>query len=192
MKTVVFIFGRLNPATIGHAKLLDAAYSIAIANKADYKVYLSKTHKPPKDPLTYDQKREWFKKSFPQYAKNLQNDKTVNNPFQVIMSLVKAGYENIIMLCGSDRVAEYREIFKKYTTKDETKVTDKILYLPDYSVISLDRDPDADDASGMSASKLRNFVKERDFDSFTQGVSKKLSKQDIKKYFNDIYKGMNL
>ena len=192
MKTAVFIFGRLNPATIGHEKLLDAAYSIAMANSADFKVYLSQTHKPPKDPLTYTQKKEWFKKSFPQYAKNLQNDKSVNNPFQVIEALINAGYQNIIMLCGSDRVAEYRGIFKIYTTKDKRKVTDKVLYLPDYSVISLDRDPDADDASGMSASKLRSFVKDKDFDSFVQGVSRKLSKQDTKKYFNDIYKGMNL
>ena len=48
-KTAVVTFGRMNPPTIGHQKLVDNVLRVAKQNSADPFVFLSHTQKKDKD-----------------------------------------------------------------------------------------------------------------------------------------------
>ena len=112
MKKIVFTFGRMNPPTIGHAKLVDKVQSVAKSEKSDARVYLSHTQNDKKDPLDYNQKIRFAKKAFGSIVTK-SNSKTV---FQIMSEIEKDGYTDVIMVVGSDRVPE----FKKSTTSSSS------------------------------------------------------------------------
>ena len=64
MKKVVFTFGRINPPTIGHQKLVSKVESVAKTARADSRVYLSHTQTNKKDPLPYSEKLKLARKAF--------------------------------------------------------------------------------------------------------------------------------
>ena len=182
MKKIVFTFGRMNPPTIGHAKLVDKVQSVAKSEKADARVYLSHTSvqddpKNKKDPLNYKQKIKYAKKAFGSIVKQ-SNSKTV---FQIMSEMEKDGYTDVIMVVGSDRVPEFKKLLDKYNGKDYD--------FDSISVVSAgERDPDATGIEGMSASKLRALAVDGDFDTFKKGLPKGLNDRDAKEIFDTINK----
>ena len=182
MKKIVFTFGRMNPPTIGHAKLVDKVQSVAKSEKADARVYLSHTSvqddpKNKKDPLNYKQKIKYAKKAFGSIVKQ-SNSKTV---FQIMSEMEKDGYTDVIMVVGSDRVPEFKKLLDKYNGKDYD--------FDSISVVSAgERDPDATGVEGMSASKLRALAVDGDFDTFKKGLPKGLNDRDAKEIFDTINK----
>lgn len=175
MKKVVFTFGRLNPPTVGHQKLVDKITSTAKKQKADAKVFLSHTQNNKKDPLTYAEKIRFARKAFGKVIEQ-SNSKTI---IQILKELETAGYTDIILIVGSDRVSEFGGLLNKYNGKD-------------YNFDSIDvvsagaRDPDAVGVAGMSASKLRALAVEGKFDKFKTGLPKKLSDSDAKDLYDTI------
>lgn len=182
MKKVVFTFGRMNPPTIGHEKLVKKVQDVARSNGADARVYLSHTSvqddpKNKKDPLNYRQKIKYAKKAFGNIVIQSQS-KTV---FQIMSELEKGGYTDVVMVVGSDRVPEFKKLLNKYNGKEYN--------FDSISVVSAgERDPDATGVEGMSASKLRAVAKEGDFDTFKQGLPKGLTDRDAKAIFDTINK----
>ncbi|MEK9695001.1 MAG: DUF5824 family protein [Candidatus Poseidoniales archaeon] len=177
MKKIVFTFGRMNPPTIGHAKLVDKVQSVAKSEKSDARVYLSHTQNDKKDPLDYNQKIRFAKKAFGSIVTK-SNSKTV---FQIMSEIEKDGYTDVIMVVGSDRVPEFKKLLTKYNGKDYN--------FDSISVVSAgERDPDATGVEGMSASKLRAVAKEGDFNTFKQGLPKGLTDRDAKAIFDTINK----
>lgn len=167
----------MNPPTIGHAKLVKKVQDVAKSEKADARVYLSHTQNNKKDPLDYNQKIRFAKKAFGNIVTQ-SNSKTV---FQIMSELQKDGYTDVIMVVGSDRVPEFKQLLNKYNGKDYN--------FDSISVVSAgERDPDATGVEGMSASKLRAVAKSGDFDTFKQGLPKGLSDSDAKSIFNIINK----
>jgi hypothetical protein len=186
-KEVYFTFGRMNPPTIGHGKVLET-----IAKKAggaDWKVYVSQSV-GPKDPLSYSDKVKHLRKMFPKYGRNIMVDKGVKNVFDIAAKLYDQGYKRITMVVGEDRLREFEVLLNKYNGK---KARHGFYNFESINIVSAGRrDPDAEGVEGMSASKQRANAKENDYQSFTQGVPKGMSDKDTRRLFNDVRKGMGL
>lgn len=187
-KVVYFTFGRINPPTVGHGLLLDKLSAKAGRNK--YRVYVSQSSDPKKNPLSYKDKVKYMRKMFPKHARSIMVDKKVKNVFDVAVTLYNEGYNKIAMVVGSDRVNEFNTLLKKY---NGVKARHGLYNFEKIMVISAgERDPDAEGVSGISASKQRSHASKNDFVSFSQGLPSNVSNSDAKGLFNAVRKGMNL
>ena len=187
-KTVFFTWGRMNPPTIGHEKLLTALSRKAGSNP--YFVYLSQSVDPKKNPLPYKDKIKIARKMFPRHARRIMLDAKVRNLFDILTKLYDMGYKNVTMVVGADRVQEFDVLMNKYNGK---KGRHGFYNFRSMNVASAgDRDPDAEGATGMSASKMRSAASKGDFTSFSQGLPKTFSNADAKNLFNTVRKGMGL
>ena len=146
--TCVFTFGRFNPPTTGHEKLLDAVAAQAKKNVgAPYYVFASHSENAKKDPLPYAKKVAYMKKMFPKHAKTIVVDKA-RNVFEIAVSLHNKGHKSIIMVVGSDRVAEFEGLLNKY---NGVEAKHGYYGFDNIEVISAgERDPDAEGVTGMS------------------------------------------
>ena len=155
-RTAVMAFGRMNPPTIGHQKLVDKIKSIP----GDHYVFLSQSQKPKTDPLAFADKLRYAKFFFPQVTIGNPEVKTI---IQALQKIADLGYENLFYVAGSDRVQSFEELINKYNGVEYNFKSIKV-------VSAGERDPDADGAEGMSASKMRQAAVDNDFESFKQGV----------------------
>jgi|TARA_B100001094_G_scaffold330455_1_gene395704 hypothetical protein len=181
--TLTIVFGRFNPPTVGHEKLLSMAKKSSTGG--DYKVFPSRSQDPKKNPLDPDMKISFMKKMFSDYEENIVNDPEMKNIFDVLVAANEDGYGNVNIVVGSDRQAEFENLAQKYNGE---------LYEFDLiRVISAGvRDADAEGVEGMSASKMRKAVIDGDFNSFRRGTPKKLDDGDTKALFNAVRTGMKL
>lgn len=187
-KTVFFTFGRMNPPTIGHEKLLDKLSKSA--GKNPYRVFLSQSSDPAKNPLPYKDKIKLARKMFPRHARSIMIDMSIKTVFDVATKLYEEGFKNIAMVVGSDRLREFDVLLNKY---NGTKGKHGFYNFSKIDVISAgERDPDADGAEGMSASKMRAAAKSGDFSSFAQGLTKAISNADAKRIYNQVRSAMGL
>ena len=187
-KEVYFTFGRMNPPTIGHGKLLDKLGSKS--GRIPYKVFLSQSEDKKKNPLSYSDKVKHVRKMFPKHARNVMIDKKVKTAIDALVKLHNDGYKKVNMIVGSDRVNEFEILFNKY---NGVKGRHGLYNFKNINVVSAgDRDPDAEGASGSSATKQRAAAADNDYTSFSQGLPSGMSNGDAKKLFNDVRKGMGL
>lgn len=187
-REVYFTFGRMNPPTIGHGKVMDTLAKKS--GKYDYKVYMSQSQNAKKDPLSYQDKVKHVRKMFPKHARQVMLDKDVKNVFDVAVKLYDQGYTKITMVVGADRIREFEVLLGKY---NGTKARHGFYKFKSINVISAGaRDPDATGVEGMSASKQRANAEKNDFVAFSQGVPTSMSNKDARKLFNDVRKGMGL
>lgn len=187
-KLVYFTFGRMNPPTVGHEKLLSKL--AANARTFPYRVYLSQSQDPKKNPLQYKEKVKFARKMFPKYARQIMLDMKIKNVFDVAVKLYDEGFKRIVMVVGSDRTTEFDTLLNKYNGK---KGRHGFYNFERIQVISAgERDPDADDVTGMSASKMRKLASNNDFTSFSQGLPRAVSTADAKALYNSVRKGMGL
>ena len=180
---ITITFGRFNPPTVGHEKLLQAAKTVSAG--ADLKVYPSRTHEPKKNPLSPGSKIEFMKKMFPNYEENIVDNPKMKTIFDVLKTVSNAGYSNINIVVGADRQAEFESLAQKYNGD---------LYdFEQIRVISAGvRDSDAEGVEGMSASKMRKAVMDGDADSFVKGMPKGLESPEIQALFNAVKDGMSV
>ena len=182
-KSIAFTFGRFNPPTIGHEKLINKVKSVP-AN--DYKIYLSRSEDPKKNPLSPRDKLNVMKKMFPQHARNIEINNT-NMILDIATVLHNKGYTDITMVVGSDRVREFENILKKY---NDIKSRHGYYNFNSINVVSAgERDPDAEGAVGMSASKMRAAAAKGDLNSFKKGLPRGVDADTLMK---QVRKGMNL
>ena len=187
-KVVYFTFGRMNPPTIGHGKLLDALATKAGRNP--YKVFMSQSQDPAKNPLSYSDKIKHVRKMFPKQARNIMVDKNVRTAIESVVALYNQGFRKVVMVVGQDRILEFETLLKKYNGKEARH---GFYNFADIKIISAgERDPDAEGVEGASASKQRAFAKANDFIKFSQGVPSNVSNADARKLFNDVRRGMGL
>ena len=162
-KTLTTAFGRFNPPTVGHEKLLSAAKKAAAGGPL--KIYPSRTQDPKKNPLDPDMKISYMKKMFPDYEEEIVNDAEMKSIFDVLKTADEDGFDSVNIIVGADRQAEFENLAVKYN--GELYDFDQI------RVISAGvRDSDAEGVEGMSASKLRKAVQDDDFDTFRRGTPK--------------------
>jgi nicotinic acid mononucleotide adenylyltransferase len=182
MSRVVVAWGRFNPPTIGHEKLIEAV--ARLAKRDDYFIYPSHTQKKPTDPLPSDKKVEYMKLMFPKHADHIIYDKNVNTIIKLLQKY-QGTYEDLTLIAGSDRVSEYESLIIKYNGVE-------------YSYRNLDvvsageRDPDAAGASGMSASKMREAAKDLKTTEFKSGIPNTLTVSQKLELMKEVRIGMGL
>lgn len=187
-REVFFTFGRMNPPTIGHGKVMDALSTKS--GKSDYKVFVSQSQDPKKNPLSYSDKIKHTRKMFPKHARNIIADKSVKTAINAMVALYDQGYKKVTMVVGEDRITEFDVLLNKY---NGTKGRHGFYNFKSINIVSAGkRDPDASGVEGMSASKQRENAAKNDFVTFAQGVPKSMSDKDTRRLFNDVRKGMGL
>ena len=183
MKKVYVTFGRLNPPTIGHEKLLQAVQSKAGSD--DWWIVTSQSVNQKTDPLPYKTKVEIIQKMFPWAADNIDDTACCKTPIDVMKHLMMKGYSDVVLVVGSDRMGSMKFV-QNYNRSDE------------YSFNTLEiesageRDPDADGAAGMSASKMREAAKNENTRDFIAGIPDTLTIQEKLELMIEVRKGMGL
>lgn len=184
---VVITFGRFNPPTLGHEKLIDKILSIAKSNK--YRIFVSQSHDEKKNPLEYSEKINFMRKMFAKQGRSIIEDKSIITIFDALVKLYKQNFTKVIVVVGSDRVAEFSKLLTKYNG-----VSAKHGFYEFKDGIQIEsageRDPDSDDVDGMSASKMRAAAKDNNFDLFKKGLPR--SFKEAKDLFNTIRKNSGL
>ena len=179
LKTVVLAFGRMNPPTIGHKKLMEKIVSVAKKENADAKLYLSHSQDADRNPLSYEEKIKFAK------VMRVKGLEVVSSPLRTIYQVVaeqgKDGYKRVIVICGSDRLEAFKSL-KKYTKEWNLDIIEL--------VSAGNRNDNSNGISGASATKLRQAVQEGDKETFNAiaGVEQKYKDE----LWNAIRKGMNL
>jgi phosphopantetheine adenylyltransferase len=182
-KTVVFAFGRFNPPTIGHELLVKAVKKLAQQKKADHVIYASKSQDAKKNPLSVDKKVKYLKLMFK--STNFAAASEEVRTFIEAAKQLNKKYKNIVMVAGSDRVPEFNRLLNTYNGKEFNFDTIEV-------ISAGERDPDADDASGMSASKMRSIAVKGNYAEFKKGLPSTVRDIDGKRLMNDIREGMGL
>ena len=181
--TVTVAFGRFNPPTIGHEKLMKAADKVAMGGPL--KIYPSRTQDAKKNPLDPDMKISFMKKLFPDYEENIINDGEMKSIFNVLIAADEEGYDNVNIVVGADRQAEFENLATKYNGE--------LYNFKDIRVVSAGiRDADAEGVEGMSASKMRKAVVDGNFKAFKSGTPKNIKDDDVQSIFNAVRSGMKL
>ena len=182
---VVVVFGRFNPPTIGHQKLLDRAAKEANKKGYELRIYPTRSNDPKKNPLTPQMKISYMRQMFPDYAENIVDDKGAKTIFNVLTGANAEGHTNMTIMVGADRLGEFQGLSHKYN--GELYNYDKL------EVVSAgDRDPDSDDVTGMSASKLRLAAAEGDFKKFAKGIPDTMKNMEKMELFNVLRRSMNI
>ena len=189
-KTAVYTFGRFNPPTIGHEKLLRVVQTTSSNEGGDYFIYTSHSQDSKKNPLTHKQTIHFLKLIFPKYRPYIEDSlaKTALDAASEIHD--KGGYTKLMMVVGSDRVRDFSSLLNRYNDK---KSKHGYYNFDSIEVISAgERDPDAEGADGMSASKMRQAVVDGDYDSFKMGVPAGTSDSICKNLYGAVAKGLQL
>ena len=173
--TAVFAFGRFNPPTIGHEKLIQKVQSTAAKVNGKGYVFLSQTGGTEKDPLDFTTKLSYLRQHFQSDPKLSFGDIRANTIIKVMKVLEQEGRTKIIMIAGDDRVMQFQKLLNQYNGKP-TKAGNVEYTFDSIQVISAgQRDPDADDITGVSASKARALAmkgQEHEFSKIVMGGDK--------------------
>ena len=188
-KHAVLAFGRMNPPTVGHAKLVDKVKDIADEVGGTHHVVISHSQDAKKNPLSAQDKVKHAKRFFPD-TNISTSDKEHPNFLSQASKLHKAGVTHLHMVAGSDRTGEYHKILNQY---NGVKGVHGHFNFKNIKVHSAgERDPDAEGVSGMSASKMRGHAEKGNFKEFKKGIPKHVAPEHAKELYNDVRKGMQI
>ena len=180
---MTIVFGRFNPPTVGHKKLLDTAKKAS--GGGQLRIYPSRYQDSKKNPLEPEQKVEVMGKMFPDYATHIVNDPNAKTIFDALKQAYDDGFNNVKIVVGDDRLSEFDKLSQNYNGK--------LYNFGNLETISAgERDPDGEGVEGMSASKMRLAAAENDFDSFRKGIPTSLDDKITKQLFNTVRTQMNV
>lgn len=180
-KTIIFAFGRMNPPTNGHGKLIAKVKRMAQQQRADHLIVASHSFDKLKNPLEPSKKLKHLQAMFP--GTNFAISDKTNPNFIKQLGLLTGKYDNVIMIAGSDRVQDFQRLLDTYNGKDFTFKSAKV-------VSAGERDPDAEGVAGISASKMRLYAKNNEFSNFKRGLP--TGYRGAKQLFKDVRAGMEL
>ena len=181
---IVVVFGRFNPPTVGHQKLLDAASAEANRKKFDLRIYPSRSQDKKKNPLDPGTKVKYMKMIFKDYEDQIVDDPEAKTIFTVLISAYELGYRDVVIMVGQDRLSEFQSLAHKYNGD--------LYEFDNIEVISAgSRDADAEGVEGMSASKMRKAAMENDFSNFAKGIPN-IGNMEKKNLFNVLRKSMGV
>lgn len=182
VKTAAFAIGRLNPATIGHERLVDAIKS----QPGDHFLFLTdRAPKLPDDPLGPQEKLEWAKQSFNGIEVRLAKSVAI-----AANQLYRLGYTEVTFLEGEDKLYNMLMQYSGQTQGKRGPIEfpfkfDKIKY------VKLERNADDPGAAGMSATKLRGYAADGNYEMFVKGITSKAQPQ-AKALYNTLRTAMNI
>ncbi len=184
VKGATFTFGRFNPPTVGHMKLATKMKSVSGTDPV--LIYTTHTTDKKKNPLTNAQIRKFMNPMLPRGINVMSS--TARTVFEVVVDLYNKGYRKIKMVVGSDRIKEFETLLNKY---NGVKSSHGHYNFTKIEVVSAgERDPDAEGASGMSASKMRHLAYADQEDEFIKALPRgyRLGRQ----LYTAVRKGMGL
>ena len=182
LDTLTVVFGRFNPPTAGHEKLLQQAEKVAAGG--DLKIYPSRTVDNKKNPIDPDMKVSYMRKMFPDFEEQIQNDAEMRSIFNVLTTAAEEGYTGINIVVGADRLGEFESLATKYNG-------DLYNFKEIKTVSAGPRDDDAEGVEGVSSSKQRKAVMDDDYDTFKRGLPKGMDNADGQALFDAVRVGMN-
>lgn len=185
-KHMVFAFGRMNPPTAGHSKVVDHVVKTAETHGADHKVIVSHSQDKNKNPLHSDHKVDYLKHVHPDV--NVEASTKEHPHFMAhLAKLHKDGYTHATMVAGSDRVEEFQKLADKYNGPNGQ------YHFKHLKVVSAGhRDPDSEGTTGVSGTKMRAHAGDNDYESFKKGLHPNASDEHAKKLFHATRGGMGL
>jgi cytochrome c1 len=188
-KHAVLAYGRMNPPTTGHLKVINKVTEVAKKVGGEHHMVVSHSNDPKKNPLSSEQKVKHLRRYAPD-ANIKAASKENPTIFSHAAELHKQGVTHLHIVAGSDRVDEYKKKFKELNGKPnkDGKVPFHFKKVTVHS--SGERDPDSEGDEGMSGTKMREHAKNNDFKSFRKGVPHHVSDNDAKELMNDVRKGM--
>lgn len=182
-KVVYFTFGKMNPPTLAHGKLLEKVQNIS--EKKPYRIYLSQSQDSEKNPLEYTSKVKYVRKMFPKHARRISLNKNVRNANEAMVALYNEGYNKVVMVVGEERVREYDILLNKY---NGVKGRHGFYNFESINVVSSGiSDPD-----GNNTKEILEHVKTNDFTQYSQKLSLELSNKESRRMFNEIRRSMGL
>lgn len=184
-KHVVMAYGRFNPPTIGHGKLI--AKVKEVAGSDDYFIVPTKTQDAKKNPLTFEQKVHFMNEMFPDAKGHIALDPQIKTVFDLMMGLQLSGATSVTMVVGDDRVKQFESMLNSYNGKEAKHGT---YNFESINIVSAgQRDPDGEGVEGMSASKMREAAANDDYEAFKQGLPQGYDGREL---FQTVKQGMGL
>ena len=182
LDTLTVVFGRFNPPTKGHEKLLQQAEKAAAGG--DLKIYPSRTQDNKKNPIDPDMKVSYMRKMFPQYEEQIINDPEMRSIFHVLVTAAEEGYTGINIVVGADRLGEFENLATKYNG-------DLYNFKEIKTISAGPRDDDAEGVEGVSSSKQRKAVMDDDYQAFKRGLPGGMDDADGQALFDAVRIGLS-
>ena len=164
---VVFSFGRFQPPHRGHQILVNKVLEIANSKNYDNMIYTSQTQ-DKNNPLSWSDKVDILSRMFPDA--DISRNKKAKNPYKVLSELSDEGYKNVVMVVGSDRMDDFKNM-SKYTEGFDS-----------FELVSAGERKD-----GISGTEMRKFAKDGDFINFNAALPK--TYEDGRKIYEMVRKG---
>lgn len=183
-KHITFCFGRLNPPTIGHEQLLDTAAKVG----GDYKIFVSQSQDPKKNPLDYTTKIKFIKSMFPQHADKVVEDNSLNTIVKIASYLYDLGYRDATYVAGSDRLEDMKKLLTQYNGVEGKAHGFYKFETLDFKS-SGEREDGAEGVAGVSASGARLAAANNDFEAFQEATG---AGDLAKPLFDAVRKGMKI
>ena len=183
LDTLTVVFGRFNPPTKGHEKLLQQAEKVAAGG--ELKIYPSRTVDNNKNPLDPDMKVSYMRKMFPDFEEQIINDSEMRSIFNVLIAAAEEGYKGIQIVVGADRLGEFENLATKYNG-------DLYNFKEIRTISAGPRDDDAEGVEGVSSSKQRKAVMDDDYQAFKRGLPSSMDDADGQALFDAVRTGMNV
>ena len=183
-KHIVFSYGRMNPPTAGHSKVVDKVHSHAQKIGANHAVIVSHSQNNKTDPLHHEHKKEYLRHIHPEV--NFEHSTKEHPHFLAqLKKFHQEGHTHATMVVGSDRVKQFKALANKYNGKEYN-------YKKIHILSAGQRDPDAEGVAGISGTKMRAHASGNDFNSFKAGLHPNHSDEHAKKLYKATRQGMNL
>jgi hypothetical protein len=184
----VMTFGRMNPPTTGHLKLIDKVKEVAAKHNASHSVVTSHSQDSKKNPLSAEQKIKHLKRYSP--GTHFEASSKEHPTFlHHAAELHKKGVTHLHMVAGSDRVEEYKKKLHQYNGTHKGA----LYHFKKITVHSAgQRDPDAEGSTGMSGTKMRAHAASGNAKEFKKGVPEHVSDKHAKELMHDTRRGMGL
>ena len=182
--TAVFTYGRMNPPTQGHAKVIQKTIDHATKIGGVPHVFISHSHDSKKNPLAPEHKLAAVQAAF-KGVNAAVSTKEMSGPIQLAKHLNQQGHEHLVMVAGSDRVNEYHALLHKYNNKEYSFKSIKV-------VSAGQRDPDAEGAAGISGTKMREFAAAGKKDEFKSNLMSGLDDDHKERIYTATRTGMKI
>jgi hypothetical protein len=177
-KPVVFTFGRFNPVTAGHEIMIKDVIKQAKSRGANPLIFTSQTQDKKKNPLSYKNKIK-FLKHF--WGKIIVKNTKIVTAFNALEWLSDKGYKNVTLVVGSDRVARFEKYMRPYV---ESYGFDH------FEVVQAGVTRGA--GNEMSASKMRQYATDGDFESYKKGMPSGADDSITKTIYDAVRDGLGI
>lgn len=197
LKPIVTTFGRMNPPTYhGHGAVVGKVREIADELKAPHSIALSRSQDPEKNPLTPEQKLKHVKRMFPD-ANVMLADEDAPTIIRHVKNLNAKGHRHLVLVVGSDRVAEMKKLLDQYNGKEYDFAKIDVVSSGERDMDSHEGDDEKNQTPeqirrGMSATKMRGHAIRGKFADFRAGMHPEASEEHAREMYNDVRAGMDI